>query len=47
MYFLSGKSARQCLTKKKCNTMRTGDCYGQGNLLFASSLASTELLFVA
>ena len=47
MHFLSDKSARQCLTKKNCNTMRTGGRYGQGNLLFALSSANTELRFVA
>ena len=34
MHFLSNKSAGQCLTKKNCNTMRTGGRYGQGNLFF-------------
>ena len=43
---LSDKSARQCLTKNNCNKMRSGGCYGQGNLLFASSSASMKLRFV-
>ena len=47
MHFLSDKSARQCLTKKNCNTMRTGGCYGQDNLLLASSSASKLHRFVA
>ena len=47
MHFLSVKSARQCLTKKNCNTMRTGGCYSQDNLLLASSSASMLYRFVA